>query len=434
MTNYKRLFTVFTLCSVLITSFLGAVIELRRYKIDINGRSKRVCFIAFDHGDDDRACMEFITEVTEKNHAEGTTEIPLLLEMTTDKANGRFYNQQQSIEFLITRKFENRECLLSPFRTIFADVRTNPFLRLHDWARGATSRSFSTQMWCGPNERQQFAYCPTPETVQNVCDLTAEILQNFEHALTMIYQQDVLENEASIASSKCRSMRDDFMDVLRHWEEPTRSWREIKSILIANIGTNLGDVGFMTHLMTELVKDNVDNIILVAGDGHLTEDVPKMLEEIGAVMVGTPKISQQAALLKRRAPQLYEQISRTKEFSMKPAEVTRYMRTFLWICPVCGREANGICTRCYSMYYCSSECQAQDWETHVQHCTARPKPDMDRIRNCLRICPGCGEEAKRVCSRCKSVYYCSPACQRQDWESHKRHCTAPRQQGMTERQ
>ncbi|EMD42102.1 hypothetical protein CERSUDRAFT_79709, partial [Gelatoporia subvermispora B] len=28
----------------------------------------------------------------------------------------------------------------------------------------------------------------------------------------------------------------------------------------------------------------------------------------------------------------------------------------------------------------------------------------------------------RACSRCKSIYYCSPECQRGDWQRHKRYC------------
>lgn len=30
-----------------------------------------------------------------------------------------------------------------------------------------------------------------------------------------------------------------------------------------------------------------------------------------------------------------------------------------------------------------------------------------------------------ACSRCKCVVYCSPACQKADWSSHKAHCKAP---------
>ncbi len=43
----------------------------------------------------------------------------------------------------------------------------------------------------------------------------------------------------------------------------------------------------------------------------------------------------------------------------------------------------------------------------------------------LGRCVGCGSSGSLRCSRCKSVIYCSQACQRTHWKSHKKNCVAP---------
>ena len=40
-----------------------------------------------------------------------------------------------------------------------------------------------------------------------------------------------------------------------------------------------------------------------------------------------------------------------------------------------------------------------------------------------RLCSFCGESSTlKRCSRCKKMFYCSPDCQRIQWESHKPFC------------
>jgi len=41
------------------------------------------------------------------------------------------------------------------------------------------------------------------------------------------------------------------------------------------------------------------------------------------------------------------------------------------------------------------------------------------------VCPVCQSEAALRCSACYTVFYCSPACQKEDWKSHKAHCKKP---------
>ena len=37
-------------------------------------------------------------------------------------------------------------------------------------------------------------------------------------------------------------------------------------------------------------------------------------------------------------------------------------------------------------------------------------------------CNKCGKAAKNICSRCRTVHYCSVTCQKSDWSTHKLNC------------
>jgi hypothetical protein len=54
------------------------------------------------------------------------------------------------------------------------------------------------------------------------------------------------------------------------------------------------------------------------------------------------------------------------------------------------------------------------------------EPDI-KLSTYLNVCPsGCGNIARKVCSRCKTTAYCSPECQKSHWKSHKRECKPPK--------
>jgi len=47
------------------------------------------------------------------------------------------------------------------------------------------------------------------------------------------------------------------------------------------------------------------------------------------------------------------------------------------LCVVCSKKGNKICGKCFSQYYCSKECQAEDWKIHKLTCQQKkPKPRL----------------------------------------------------------
>ena len=54
---------------------------------------------------------------------------------------------------------------------------------------------------------------------------------------------------------------------------------------------------------------------------------------------------------------------------------------------------------------------------------------VDRLKEYLKpkidLCSKCCKEGTNVCSRCRTVYYCSPECQKSHWKTHKLVCKAP---------
>lgn len=50
-------------------------------------------------------------------------------------------------------------------------------------------------------------------------------------------------------------------------------------------------------------------------------------------------------------------------------------------------------------------------------------PDILNKHQKLNLCAYCSKPATKKCSRCKKIHYCSPECQKADWQKHKKVCT-----------
>ena len=63
---------------------------------------------------------------------------------------------------------------------------------------------------------------------------------------------------------------------------------------------------------------------------------------------------------------------------------------------------------------CSPECLESDKARHSQECTLAREAGMIRCSRCGISANGLKKPLKK-CGQCKTVYYCSRECQRQDW-------------------
>ncbi len=86
-----------------------------------------------------------------------------------------------------------------------------------------------------------------------------------------------------------------------------------------------------------------------------------------------------------------------------------------------------VCTPCYQKYfwkyYCSKQCQLNDWPIHKNICK-KSKKKKRKKRKKLRICLTCNEDnsSNKQCARCYEVYYCSKNHQTIHWKQHKYTC------------
>lgn len=136
----------------------------------------------------------------------------------------------------------------------------------------------------------------------------------------------------------------------------------------------------------------------------------------------------------------------------------------LGVCQYCSiPDCSLKCKGCRNVFYCSKQCQRNDWQTHKTSCkrsassnnsnkNIKPKDVKLTGRNINeamidehgtyvqeRDCSVANEHhclncktfgATKCCSRCKTVYYCSKSCQRTDWSRHKNNCGRVRFRGL----
>jgi len=57
------------------------------------------------------------------------------------------------------------------------------------------------------------------------------------------------------------------------------------------------------------------------------------------------------------------------------------------ICLNCKKEGNLRCNRCKAAFYCSKECQVQDWKSHKAICNASKKDsDSKESQELIKFC------------------------------------------------
>ena len=88
-------------------------------------------------------------------------------------------------------------------------------------------------------------------------------------------------------------------------------------------------------------------------------------------------------------------------------------------CGYCHKSSAHLkkCSRCYSMAYCSIECQVKHWEEHKALCCEQPIENTSKCSYCNTV----SSQLKR-CTVCLSVQYCNRECQQKHWKEHKALC------------
>ena len=69
--------------------------------------------------------------------------------------------------------------------------------------------------------------------------------------------------------------------------------------------------------------------------------------------------------------------------------------------------------------------RARSGESLSRYCSAAGRLEVTLIVS-RPACDCCGSEASRRCSGCDDAYYCSAACQRLHWKTHRRDCRRSR--------
>jgi hypothetical protein len=125
-------------------------------------------------------------------------------------------------------------------------------------------------------------------------------------------------------------------------------------------------------------------------------------------------------------------------------------------CAVCAVVSNHRCSRCHTVFYCSSEHQKRHWTIHKKSCgdlgefklkvEAMPKAtcppptlqegdgsgpsNVERRSDGTKSktsrnaghCSVCDVGSTLRCAKCYSVFYCSSEHQKQHWKAHKKTC------------
>ena len=88
------------------------------------------------------------------------------------------------------------------------------------------------------------------------------------------------------------------------------------------------------------------------------------------------------------------------------------------------------CGICKCAWYCNSDCQTQDWNSHKIYCKSIEKKKISLtlpcscVRSILKKCSFCNASVDRhlSCSFCRKDVYCNRDCQVKHYKIHKKKC------------
>ncbi|GBC02154.1 hypothetical protein RclHR1_04480018 [Rhizophagus clarus] len=166
------------------------------------------------------------------------------------------------------------------------------------------------------------------------------------------------------------------------------------------------------------------------------------------ILLASKKVTLSDAIQKSVYHDTWIDVSRTEDNDETEDYETEKNDKDVKVCKRCGKastveEGGGICSKCKLVFYCSRDCQKEDWKSHKKECKSTLSTLADvsiaegnnEIKDNSEIetkknndtCSRCGktsvvEVGGGICSKCKLVFYCSRDCQKEDWKRHKKEC------------
>lgn len=152
------------------------------------------------------------------------------------------------------------------------------------------------------------------------------------------------------------------------------------------------------------------------------EEMEEFNRQVGRQAISTISIEEAKQLMPSVPDCMYEALIPDQNGNLTcPFRLPHQWET----CSKCGKKSTKecplkACTKCKRYFYCSKVCQTKDWRRHKREECEKRRGRYGFCGKCSR--EGTSEQPLKACIRCDSFYYCSKDCQKDDWRRHKKEC------------